>query len=118
MKRITIKAGEYLYSEGEEALHAYLLLEGEFAFFQGRERVLDVQRGRFFGDMQIFKKGCYPATAVAVADSVLLMFTADQLLDHLAESRDNLRAYLIDVEERVEEVVSLLMRARAGASKR
>jgi CRP-like cAMP-binding protein len=118
MKRITIKAGEYLYYEGDDAIHAFLLLEGEIAFFQGRERVLDAKRGRFFGDMKIFKEGQYPATAVAVSDAVLLQFTGEQLLDHLQENRENLKAYLIDVEDRVEEIVSLLMGERARGSKR
>ena len=118
MKRITIKAGDHLYYEGDEAQHAFLLLEGEIAFFQGREHVLDAKRGHFFGDMKIFKEGEYPATAVATSDSVLLRFTGEELLDHLLESRENLKAYLIDVEDRVEGVVGLLMRARARSAKR
>jgi CRP-like cAMP-binding protein len=112
VQRIKLKAGDFLYSEGDTADRAFLLLEGEIAFFQSRERVMDVQRGRFFGDLQIFKKGRYPATAAAVTDAVVLAFDGEEMLDHLMEDREKLREYLIDVEDRAEALLDMLMRVK------
>ena len=117
MKRRNVKASETIFSQGEPADRAFLMVEGEVAFFQGQDRVMDVGRGRFFGDLQLFKEGSYPATAITLAPSILIEFTAEELLDHLGKDREALRNYLTDVEDRVEELLEMLMKWK-GAKQR
>ena len=107
MKRVTFKAGDHLYSQGDKATKAYLLLEGEVAFFLGSKRVFDVSREAFFGDLHLFDEGDYPATAVAATDAIALSFTKDQLLDYLMDSREPLTKYLGYLGSRLEEIVLL-----------
>ena len=73
---------------------------------------MDIKRGQFFGDLQIFKKGYYPATAAAATDAIVLAFNEEEMLDHLLEDREKLRSYLIDVEDRAEQLLDMLMRSK------
>jgi CRP-like cAMP-binding protein len=114
MKRRNFQSSENIFKQGEPADRAFLLVEGEVAFFQGRDRILDVGRGRFFGDLQLFKNGSYPATAVTLEPSIVIEFTAEELLDHLGSDREALKNYLTDVEDRVEELLEMLIKWKAA----
>jgi CRP/FNR family transcriptional regulator len=87
-KRLARRA--LLFREGQEGDSLYILAEGSVQLFKsaedGREVVLrTLKPGEIFGEVALFETRRYPASAVALAASVLLRLTRLQVDCLLAE---------------------------------
>jgi len=73
----TYSAGEMIFSEGEPCAGLYVVESGTIRIFKsssgGREQVLNIEGpGSSVAELPVFDGGNYPASAVAVEDSMLL----------------------------------------------
>lgn len=127
--------GEILFHEGEEAKALFAVVSGSLKLVryspQGRELLLHlVQPGQSFADAAVFAEGTYPATAEAVAASVVWGLPRAALLELLASSPELALAMLGSVsawtrklaaklelltQRRVEERLAIYLLSRAGA---
>lgn len=86
-------AGEQIFAEGETALVLPFVLEGRVKMVRfpeiGKEVIVSVfSSGEMFAVPPVFDGGPYPATAVAMEDSELLLVGRDDFLRLLRESSD------------------------------
>lgn len=77
MYRLNFKAGQQLYEAGHTADAAYLILEGEVATTRGLATVSS-GKGTIIGFSGLFNRP-YGATATAVTDSAVLVFSRREL---------------------------------------
>ncbi|RLB67464.1 MAG: Crp/Fnr family transcriptional regulator [Deltaproteobacteria bacterium] len=80
--------GELLFSEGEEAVGFFVVLDGKAKVYKlssdGKERILHViHPGGTFAEAAIFGDGLYPAYAEPLQVSKLLFLPKDEFLDLL-----------------------------------
>jgi len=73
-----------LFHEGQEGDSLYILAEGAVQLYKtaedGREVVIrTLKPGEIFGEVVLFESRCYPASAVALAPSLLLRLTRLQM---------------------------------------
>jgi CRP/FNR family transcriptional regulator len=75
-----LAAGELLFNEGQPCEGFYVVESGEMKIFKtgasGREQILTIERaGDSVAELPVFDGGPYPASAMAIADSVLLFLS-------------------------------------------
>jgi len=80
--------GELLFSDGEEAIGFFVVLEGKVKVYklspEGKERILHIiQPGGTFAEAAIFGDGLYPAYAEPLQNSKLLFLPKEGFLDLL-----------------------------------
>jgi CRP-like cAMP-binding protein len=73
----SLRQGEYLFVEGEQARGFWVVVEGAIRAFrdsgEGREQVIHVERaGTTVGDVPMFDNGVFPSTGAAEEDSLVL----------------------------------------------
>ena len=78
---ISVKAGDIVYSKGEDVTHFYTVLDGQVALrLPGRDRndvIIDhLDKGAMFGSCICFKLDNYALTAQCIEDSKLLRIDA------------------------------------------
>jgi CRP-like cAMP-binding protein len=78
---VSLKAGDTVYSKGEEVTHFYTVLKGQVALrLPGKERVSvlidQLDKGAMFGSCICFKYDTYALTAQCLEDSELLKINA------------------------------------------
>lgn len=83
-RRVFIGKGQVLFFADEPARGIYYVEQGQIKLFNsgpdGREAVLHIMgRGEQFGETAAFGRKTYPATAMAIADSVLLLIPLEAL---------------------------------------
>ncbi|MEO1057384.1 MAG: SpoIIE family protein phosphatase [Actinomycetota bacterium] len=83
---LRLAAGEALFTEGDEATGAYLLLTGTCALFNGEERIDSIHAGEFIGEISVFGETRRTATVRAETDVELLHLTRQALTDALSSS--------------------------------
>ncbi|POR04100.1 hypothetical protein AU468_03770 [Alkalispirochaeta sphaeroplastigenens] len=86
-----IPRGTILFVEGQEGDHFFCLLRGQVRLFRstgdGREVTLHmVEAGDLFAEIVLFERDTYPASAVAVEDSLVRAIPRGRLLGLLAEA--------------------------------
>ncbi|WP_018525783.1 Crp/Fnr family transcriptional regulator [Alkalispirochaeta alkalica] len=86
-----IPRGTILFVEGQEGDHFFCLLRGQVRLFRstgdGREVTLHmVEAGDLFAEIVLFERDTYPASAVAVEDSLVRAVPRGRLLGLLAEA--------------------------------
>lgn len=75
-----LAAGELLFSEGQPCEGFYVVESGEMKIFKtgasGREQILTIERaGDSVAELPVFDGGPYPASAMAIAETVLLFIS-------------------------------------------
>jgi CRP-like cAMP-binding protein len=83
-----LKSGEYVFWEGEAPYSFFLLVSGRVKVikhgFQGRETVVAFfNPGEIFGEVAVLEDKPYPASAVAVEESVLLSIKRQAFRDFI-----------------------------------
>ncbi len=82
--------GTHLFKEGEQAVAAYLIKEGEVDLYRGqgsgREVVSRIGPGAVIGDIAMFSGEPYISSAQAVTHVTAFQFDRDRLLPELARS--------------------------------
>lgn len=86
-----VPAGELIFSEGDPCQGFYVIETGEVRIFKtaasGREQVLTIEHsGDTVAELPVFDGGSYPASAVAITDTLLLFVSKRDfrtlILDH------------------------------------
>jgi CRP/FNR family transcriptional regulator len=77
---------EILYRPGNEAIHAYLIIEGsikfDFSLTSGKEAFVEiVNKGFIIGELEILSGFSYQATAVANEDTEIILIPKDTLVN-------------------------------------
>lgn len=85
------RKGETIFNEGERAMFYYQIQEGEVNMVnisnEGKEFVQGMfKSGSGFGEPPLFIDEVYPASAVAVTNSIILKISKDKLFRMLQES--------------------------------
>ena len=83
-ERISLKAGETVFKQGDEAEYFYIVLEGQVALrLPGRAKVSilidEAGKGAVFGSCVCFQLGSYSLTAQCVEDTQILKIKAATL---------------------------------------
>lgn len=89
----TLKRGDLVFSEGQEADGFYVVLVGRVKVFkassEGREQVLHIINFQEpFGEVAMFEGGNFPANAQALEDSKLLFFSRSGFVRLIAAGPD------------------------------
>lgn len=105
--------GDVLFRQGTDARSTYLVLDGQVevrrADSAGHEQVLHVfGTGQLVGEVPMFRGGCYPASAVCVAEARLIRIDRTALQDSLHRSPELALALLAAVCERLRTFVDLV----------
>ncbi len=118
MLRKTLIAGECLFREGDTPTSAYLIEEGTIEIRALRAtRAGEPQRpmvlarlgpGELLGEMSVMDRSQRTATAVAVADSTLLVIDSEQIEDRLAVADPIIRMLLDGQMKRYRGMLALL----------
>ncbi len=82
-----------LFNEGEKADHLPIVLSGKVKMLHllegGKEVIIDIfEKGEMFAVPPVFDGGKYPASAVAMEDSILLLIERKKFLDLLRNSTE------------------------------
>jgi CRP-like cAMP-binding protein len=109
-KVIFYKSEEIVFSQGESGTHCYALLHGKIKVLQlgqdGKEILLRIlNAGDIFGEVIMFDKRSYPASAVSVYESTVL-----------AVPRELLSSLLSDENFRSDFIIAILGKLRALSS--
>lgn len=85
------KKSEMIFKEGKQPTHYYQILSGEVKMNNynddGREFIQGIfHKNQCFGEPPLFIGKAYPANAIAVEDSKLLIITKTQFLDLLSDN--------------------------------
>jgi CRP-like cAMP-binding protein len=100
--------GEFLFLEGDQALAVSLLAEGRIKVIRetedGREVIVRlIQPGDIFGGAGGWGESRYPASAVALADGVVLQLSASEFQELLATSPEFAHAVIRELGARLRE---------------
>lgn len=84
----TYSKGELIFSQGEAGIGFFIVKTGRIKVFQvspeGKEQILKLfSTGEHFAEVPAFDGGCFPASAMAIEDSHLLLFTRTDFLQLL-----------------------------------
>ncbi len=85
--------GEEIFAEGQEAINLPVILEGKVKMVRypelGKEIIIGIfSAGQIFAVPPVFDGGPYPATAVAMESSRLLLVTRDEFLKFTKEHHE------------------------------
>ncbi len=83
---LELATGDILFTEGDEATGAYLLLTGTCALFKGPERIDSIHAGEFIGEISLFGESRRTGTVRAETNAELLHLTKRALTDALSSS--------------------------------
>jgi len=118
--RKTLIAGDYLFHEGDPPDSAYLIEEGRIEIITGTvDRPLLLARlgaGDLLGEMAVVDKAPRTASAVAIADCVLLVIGSEQIADRLASADPIVRMLLHGQMKRYRSMLGLLHGREANGS--
>ncbi|MEM9513795.1 MAG: SpoIIE family protein phosphatase [Actinomycetota bacterium] len=83
---ITLDAGETLFTEGDPATDAYLLLTGTCSLYRGTDLVDTIHTGEFIGEISLIGETMRTGTVRAETDIELLQLSRRALADALGSS--------------------------------
>ena len=88
-----VSKGAFIFMEGDSPRFFFQLVEGEVKVFstniEGKEFIQGVfTAGSSFGEPPLFESKCYPSTAQASADSVIVKISKDKLINILQDYPD------------------------------
>jgi CRP/FNR family transcriptional regulator, dissimilatory nitrate respiration regulator len=80
-----LKKKQFLFSEGDDGHSMFICAEGNIQIFKtaedGREIVIKVLKpGEIFAEVVLFESARYPASAMALSDSMVFLFPKHQVL--------------------------------------
>lgn len=95
LERISIQAGETIFSEGDTGDRAYIIESGIIEIFRnvGGEKITlgTVEKNGIFGEMALIDEANRIASAVALIDTVLIPVPKVAIQSHLANADPLLR---------------------------
>jgi signal-transduction protein with cAMP-binding, CBS, and nucleotidyltransferase domain len=90
-----VAAGDTLLSQGDEADHVFIIIDGKAEAFVDGQKVGDVLKDEIFGAMAVFTGEKRSATVIASEPCTLMMIPKDQFLN-LAQSNPRIAHSLIE----------------------
>lgn len=111
-----LPAGKIVFSEGDTGDAMYIVIQGLVQLYRdtpsGRVVLMKAGPGQFFGEMALIGRIPRTATAVALSDSVLTAYKADEL-ESLLRTQPGVGARMIkNLVERLKETTDKLMEER------
>ncbi|RQM25434.1 hypothetical protein B5M09_011248 [Aphanomyces astaci] len=107
----TVAAGEYIYSQGDDATRAYVVMRGSVLLFRSKDAVGDkfyiesVDRGGSFGEIALLQPNAKHTTnALARSNVVCMVLVAKDWTDYCAPYRD---LYLLPLKHGLHETTLL-----------
>jgi CRP-like cAMP-binding protein len=90
---VEIRAGEYIFREGDEGDRLFILERGEVRISRdvpgaGEEAITVLKRGACFGEMSVLDRSVRSTDAIANSRCTLLMITRDDFAVLLESDRD------------------------------
>lgn len=90
-----VEAGERLITQGDEADHVFVILEGHAQAFVDGHKVGDVPKDEIFGAMAVFTGEKRSASVIASEPSTIMLIPKDQFLS-LTQSNPRIAHSLIE----------------------
>jgi len=102
----TYKNGDSIFEEGKQPTHYYQIISGEVKMNnyndEGKEFIQGIfYKNQCFGEPPLFIDQVYPANAVAVADSELIIITKDKFFELLKTNSDISLAIIKNLSQRL-----------------
>lgn len=102
----TYKNGDSIFEEGKQPTHYYQIISGEIKMNnyndEGKEFIQGIfYKNQCFGEPPLFIDQVYPANAVAVADSELIIITKDKFFELLKTNSDISLAIIKNLSQRL-----------------
>ncbi|MBA0882560.1 Crp/Fnr family transcriptional regulator [Flavobacterium undicola] len=100
------KNGDLIFEEGNQPLYYYQIISGEVKMNnyndEGKEFIQGIfYKNQCFGEPPLFIDQVYPANAVAVTDSELIVITKDKFLELLKNNSDISLAIIKNLSQRL-----------------
>ncbi len=100
--------GETIFQEGEPAKGFYILVRGKIKVFklsmEGKEQILHIYGpGHTFGEVPVFEGKNFPASAMALKDSTIMLVPRKAMTDLIAKSPALAMNMLADLSRRLRE---------------
>ncbi len=109
---LALKNGDVLFTEGNPAVHFYVLLSGELQIthnISGREAVVARHHaGAFTGEVPLLTETPFVASARSIADSCLLSMDIPQFHEMLARCPSLIKIVLSTLSERVQSMDTII----------
>lgn len=107
--RTVLKAGECVFSEGEEADFIYFIESGRVSIyiekFAVKEEIHTLSAGECFGEMAVFLNGRRTASAATVEDTVFMRVAKNEFLDLVRTDEEVAASIKALLEKRTEELM-------------
>ncbi|HTG66826.1 MAG TPA: Crp/Fnr family transcriptional regulator [Flavobacterium sp.] len=102
----TYKNGDSIFEEGKQPTHYYQIISGEVKMNnyndEGKEFIQGIfYKNQCFGEPPLFIDQVYPANAVAVSDSELIIITKDKFFELLKTNSDISLAIIKNLSQRL-----------------
>ena len=105
-ERVTIRAGEMLIRQGDDAVAAFVIVNGEAEAFIGDQdttsRFMDVDRNAFVGEMAMLSDQNYAASVRATSDIEALRITRELFFRVIDEFPEMAREVMEVVSRRLD----------------
>ena len=112
MQTRTFSKGDVIFREGDDSSDAYRLISGEVEIsigtVGGSRQLARLAAGEFFGEMSLIDDKPRSATATALADSEVEVFSEDNFTERVLEDKSNLHQYLRALLDRLRSTDALL----------
>jgi uncharacterized membrane protein len=116
----TIRAGDIVFSQGEQGSSMYVVQSGAVQIYLPSADkdtppvvLKDLRTGEYFGELALFDDKPRSASVRALVDTVLLELTREQLADHLGRSAKAAISILSLMSERLRETNAMLTQRAA-----
>ncbi len=115
-ERVMIRAGEMLIRQGDDAVAAFVIVDGEAEAFIGDQdtttKFMDVERNVFVGEMAMLSDQSYAASVRATSDVEALRITRELFFRVIDEFPEMAREVMEVVSRRLDGTLDDLNRVR------
>lgn len=86
MKEESFAAQNTIFSEGQEGLSMYVIVAGKVRLYRGNQKLDDLTKGGFFGEMALFDAEPRSASVIVLEPCDCLVLTQQQLYEAIDET--------------------------------
>lgn len=86
MHELKFSANHTIFKQGEEGRSLYIVVSGKVKVHIGDQKLAEVERGKYFGEMAVFDTQPRSASATTMEQSEFLELTQEQLYDAIEET--------------------------------
>ena len=115
--RIVFYPGDQIFAEGDEGNWAYLIQSGQIEIVKqtpdgSAMRVALLKAGQMFGEMALLEELPRMASARAISESVVVLISAETMLDRIGKSDPLIRAMLNNMSKNLRSTVNRKVAAK------